>query len=268
MRQAGRYLPTYQALRARHSLYTLFTEPDLITAVTQLPLQAYPFDAAILFSDITIVALPLGLRLTFAEGPRVAGTCPPQPLTFLTQAIRALKQTLTVPLIGFVGSPYTVSTYLNHYPLQPLTAALRDLIDLQIDAGVDAIQIFESHPHHPSHPYLKQLIDHTRARNVPLILFARDASSHPHLYTALNPTALSVDEGQPLAALRHQLSLPLQGNLASEALLDPATLVAPLDQLLTSMRGDPAWIFNLGHGIKPQTPLASLDLIFNKLGQM
>ena len=268
MRQAGRYLPSYQHLRARHSLYTLFTEPDLIAAVTQLPLQAYPFDAAILFSDITIVALSLGLTLTFSEGPRITGTSPPQPLTFLTTAIRALKQTLTVPLIGFVGSPYTVSTYLNHYPLAPLTAALLHLIDLQIDAGVDAIQIFESHPHHPSHPYLKQLIDHTRARNIPTILFARDASAHPHLYAALNPTALSVDEGQPLLAIRNKLSLPLQGNLASDALLDPSTLQPQLNELLTSMRGDPAWIFNLGHGIKPQTPLASLDLIFNKLGQM
>lgn len=273
MRQAGRYLPSYQQLRARYPLYTLFTEPDLIAKVTELPLQAYPFDAAILFSDITLVALSLGLTLTFQEGPRTTGIPKaPSPaaeaLPFLAPAILALKKTLAVPLIGFVGSPYTVSTYLNFCPLEPLTAALIDLIDLQIDAGVDALQIFESHPHPPSHPYLQQLIDHARKRNIPTILFARDASLHPHTYASFQPTALSLDEGKPLATVRQSLALPLQGNLASDLLLDPLTLSQPLDALLDSMKGDPAWIFNLGHGIRPATPLASIDLIFNRLWQM
>jgi uroporphyrinogen decarboxylase len=181
MRQAGRFLPEYRALRAKHSLWTLFHTPELAAEVTQLPLTTLGVDAAILFSDILVIAEALGLKINFPEsgGPfvdtpirtredidRLVLKNVDETLSYVKQTILLLKPQLAVPLIGFCGAPFTVASYLIerkgkgdltatkewlyqdpvafHSLLQKITEASIAYLRLQIASGVNAIQIFDS----------------------------------------------------------------------------------------------------------------------------
>lgn len=181
MRQAGRYMPEYQALRSCHSLWELFHNPELAVQVTHLPLKSLDVDAAILFSDILVVVEALGLEVAFPleGGPRVE---PPlrsasqvdalpilsveERLSYVFATIRALKKEIAVPLIGFCGGPFTVASYCIdsgsrggfsltkkwmegdpasfHRLLQKITNVTIDYLQAQERAGVDAIQVFDS----------------------------------------------------------------------------------------------------------------------------
>lgn len=292
MRQAGRYLPEYRELRARHTLRDLFFTPELAALVTKMPLKRFDLDAAILFSDITVVATALGLKLEFSEGPVVSPEVTPhfleqltydlEPLEPMAQTIRLLKSDLTVPLLGFCGAPFTVASYLigdlnrtiawmrtdpNSFKsfLDVIARATVGYLQLQTQAGVDAVQIFDSWANHLrpeefrkfSLPYLKQFI---QAVDVPAIFFMRGGSQ----YIEEIPCAISLDSSIRMDEARKQTARPLQGNL------DPELLFAPLSEiervvksLLESMRNDPAFILNLGHGIKPQTPLEAVQFLID-----
>lgn len=288
MRQAGRYLPEYRSLRAQHSLRELFFTPHLAARVTHMPLARFPLDAAILFSDITVTALALGLSLDFNEGPRITpAVTPATPLVHRPEAlapiyetIQILKADLTVPLLGFCGAPFTVATYLIGDLPRTLTwmrsdpAAFRLLLDqiahatshylyAQQTAGVDAVQIFDSWANvlTPeefrlySLPYLKQL---TKAVTVPSIFFMRGISS----YLEEIPCALSLDWEISPAAARLRTAQPLQGNLNPDLLFAPLPVLREkIKELLSQMQGDPAFIFNLGHGIKPGTPVEAVQAL-------
>ena len=200
MRQAGRYLPSYQALRKKHTLWELFHSPTLAAQVTHLPFEVLPLDAAILFSDILVIAEVFGYDLTFPEGkgpvllPPLETTQLPvaETLSYVFETIRLLKPTLKVPLIGFCGGPYTVASYMMgkqqltdpaalHLLLEKLTAASIEYLQLQIQAGVDAIQIFDSWAgllppplfNEFSLKYLKQIIEKI---TVPVIISAVEAT--------------------------------------------------------------------------------------------
>lgn len=181
MRQAGRYMPQYAALRKNHSLWEMFHKPDLAADVTCLPVQHLRVDAAILFSDILVIAEALGLSVQFPEsgGPRIIPavqteqqvldlpTIPVEEcLGFVYETIRLVKSRLDVPLIGFSGGPFTVASYfldsanhanfqqtqhwIEHKPqllhalLEKITEATIAHLQEQICAGVDAVQIFDS----------------------------------------------------------------------------------------------------------------------------
>lgn len=180
MRQAGRYMPQYRAIRAKHSLWEMFHQPDIATAITCLPLELLDVDAAILFSDILVIAEALGLSIDFPEGrgPRVV---PPiqtkshvdflthpsiEALHYVFQTIQNVKKNIDVPLIGFSGGPFTVASYFIdstsqhafeqtkrwikedpktlHALLIKITEATIAYLKAQIQSGVDAIQIFDS----------------------------------------------------------------------------------------------------------------------------
>lgn len=286
MRQAGRYLPEYQALRKRHSIETLFATPDLITEVTLQPITRFGLDAAILFSDILTILHAMGFSVTFPKGPQVTGTLQPLDLTqidYVYTAIKQLKRELTVPLIGFCGGPYTIASYLLddvkkemysnptafHTLLQTITDALKLHLENQVQAGVDALQIFDSwagtlpYDHFTtfSLPYLKQLIHPT----CPTILFTRNSSVLTHELAALGPAALACDWLRPLASIRKtHPTLPLQGNLDPEILLS-TNVKAHTQKLLTSMHGDRGFILNLGHGILPTTPISAVEELLDTL---
>jgi len=180
MRQAGRYMPAYRALRERYSLWDMFHRPELAAEVTLFPIEWLDVDAAILFSDILVVAECLGLQLTFPSqgGPRVFPTVTPmqvdhlpllpveKSLSYVFETIALVKQKLLVPLIGFCGGPFTVATYCIdaessqpffltrrwieedpksfHRLLEKLTRVSIDYITAQVRAGAVAIQIFDS----------------------------------------------------------------------------------------------------------------------------
>jgi len=292
MRQAGRYLPEYRALRSQHTLRELFLTPHLAALVTKMPLARFPLDAAILFSDITVTALALGLSLDFNEGPRITPVVTstttlvhrPEALTPIFETIQLLKADLSVPLLGFCGAPFTVATYLVGDLARTLTwmrsdpATFRTLLDQiahatrhylqsQQTAGVDAIQIFDSWANTLtsdefrlySLPYLKQL---TQAVTVPSIFFMRGIS--PYLEEI--PCALSLDWEISPGAARLRTPHPLQGNLNPDLLFEPLPAIREkTKELLTQMQGDPAFILNLGHGIKPWTPVAAVQAILEEV---
>lgn len=308
LRQSGRYLPNYRALRDKYPLRRLFMEPELAMQATLLPFDYFPFDAAILFSDITIPVLALGCELDFHEGPVITPLITPShlaqltlrdpytKLNFLAQAIRGAKSMLRVPLLGFCAEPFTLATYLIethkdptlhqtkrwmhaapqsfHQLLQRVTDVLKITLSIQIEAGVDAVQIFDSSSHvladadwrEFSLPYLAQLWP---APPCPTILFSRNAALRAG-ESALKPTCWSVDWLSPLPYFRQKLGpqVALQGNLDPDLLFAPLPILRhKVKTLLASMHGDPGFIFNLGHGIKPNTPLEAVHCLIETCAQ-
>lgn len=298
MRQAGRHLASYRLLRQRYSFIQMYHEPDLITQVTLLPIEAYDMDAAILFSDILIVAEAMGVGLRFEDqiGPIIerpiltrqdieALPMPdPNQFQFVAQGIRQLKAQLKVPLIGFCGAPFTVASYMIegkttrdlkktklwmvkdpegfHVLLKKIAHWTLAYLHVQIEAGVAALQIFDSWANVLAHhcfrkfslAYLQDLLNGIRHTNIPSILFCRGSSVFGPQLAELQPAAIGLDWNCHLPQMRHSIakSIAVQGNL------DPAFLYAPLPrleaevmQLLEAMEGDPGFIFNLGHGIPP-----------------
>ncbi len=297
MRQAGRYLPEYQALRKKHTLWQLFHEPELACQVTHQPLDILGVDAAILFSDILVIAEAFGLKLHFPEGrgPLVEPCVTSledlefrgveETLSYVTKTITLLKPTLNVPLIGFCGGPFTVATYLIgdmkkthawmardpesfHALLAKITQASIAYLRMQECAGVDAVQIFDSWagtlPHGQfldfSVKYLKEMV---AALSVPVIVFCRGSSHLVKDLVELGPAAISFDWQRPLHEIRKEVPahIAVQGNLDPEILkMAPEIVERETFALLESMRGDKGFIANLGHGVFPGTPVENVKL--------
>jgi len=283
MRQAGRYLPEYQAIRKKYSLEEMFRTPDLIYEITWQPLKRLGVDAAILFADILHIPLTLGYDVTFPgkQGPLVTSPSKfivkdvEETLAFVREGILLLKQDLDVPLIGFCGGPFTVMKYMREkkwiytHPkeakelLQLITDQSIRYLKMQVEAGVDAIQIFDSWVNTLSHqdfrnfalPYLNQLI---RSLDVPVILFARGSCHLASDLASIRPSAISFDWFKPLYEMRQKVpnTIAIQGNLDPDILYaPPAVIQRETKKLLNSMQGEPGFIVNLGHGIFPDTPV-------------
>ncbi|MCH7823159.1 MAG: uroporphyrinogen decarboxylase [Acidobacteria bacterium] len=308
MRQAGRYLPEYRALRERFSFEELCARPDLATEVTLMPLERFPLDAAIVFADIMSPIGALGIDVEFAPGPvinkplRSAAAIQALPVPdqeeiapTVLETIRSVKNELAdrVPVLGFSGGPWTLAAYLvqgrggRDFPALRALAAdepgvladlLERLTDLsvsylrgQVEAGVDAVQIFETWSGVLSFadwsalvkPHLQNLLEQIGELGVPSILFMQNA---PHLLggmISLPADGFSVDWRVDLSGLRQALGPQkvLQGNL------DPAVLLAGPERTSRAARrllqGVPreGHIVNLGHGILPQTPIESVEAL-------
>lgn len=305
MRQAGRHLASYRKKRELFSFSTLVHEPDLIVEISYLPLQAYPLDAAIVFSDILLPLEAMGFEVVFDEGkgplianplkgPTDKNRVPLQvdvgALGFLSTAIQQLKRTLPVPLLGFSGAPFTLASYLieakthrdtpktkcwlfqDPSSFQDLLLRIADWVAetllLQASAGADALQIFDSWAHSLSPtefslfcvPALERVVARVRAVHpqIPILFFCRNSAVFVPLFVHFpHSIGFSIDWSVDLPYIRRLLGpdVPLQGNL------DPSFLYSPLKkirqkakELLASMAGDSGYIFNLGHGLLPDTP--------------
>ncbi len=301
MRQAGRYMPQYRVLRAQHSLWEMFHDPEIAAQVTLLPIEHLGVDAAILFSDILVIAEALGLEIAFPEqgGPRVLPVIrtPEQVdalilgnveerLGYVSETLKRVRERIEVPLIGFCGGPFTVATYMidakSHAEfahtrrwmqtdpdsfnrlLSRITEATEAYLRLQVKAGAQVIQIFDSWANILSDaefqdfcmPHLKRLIEALRGR-VPVILFCRGSSLRPELLSKLEPACISYDWHHPMHVLREltPAHIAVQGNLDPELLKrSPAEFLPIVRALLKSMQGEKGFIFNLGHGVLPDTP--------------
>lgn len=271
MRQAGRYLPEYRALRAQHSFQTLVHTPELAAQVTHLPIDRFGFDAAILFSDILVITELFGFEMEFLEGMKLLP--PPKEISlpiestlhYVPQTIHLLKKTLPVPLIGFCGGPYTVCKYMQRITpewLDKVTDASIDYLKLQVEAGVDALQIFDSWAglltpeefHTLSLPYLKRIVSALKPTGIPIILFCRGSSRFISELSSLGPAAIGFDWEMEMADIRKKVPshIAIQGNLNPALLNGPLSSLEPaVNQLLSSMQDSPGFIFNLGHGIEP-----------------
>lgn len=298
MRQAGRYMPEYRFLRKKHSFLEMCHNPELIAEVTKLPLNAFGMDAAILFSDILVIPEAFGVGLDFEEnkGPIIhrpihtkkdveALRIPnvQESLKYVTDGIKTLLPDLKVPLIGFSGAPFTVASYMIeggssrdlkktkqfmirepisfHELLNKITDATIAYLNMQIDAGVQALQIFDSWAGFLSHDhfrvfslqYLQKILKGIK-QNVPVILFCKGSSFFAPQLAEIKPAGISIDWQADLTHLRKIIpqNIALQGNLDPDILYgSTAVIEQEVKKILAKMKGEQGFIFNLGHGMLP-----------------
>lgn len=309
MRQAGRYLPEYRALKARSSFLEMVRTPEMATEVTLQPLRRFALDAAILFSDILVIPEALGQGYKFRDAGGIAmeyrletraqvdalapAGAVPERLNYVASALRLIKQELagSRALLGFGGSPWTLATYmveggssedferikLLFYTdrttfdalLEKLTAALIVYFQMQIAAGADAIQIFDSWGgiiagtdyEAASLRWIRQIVA-ALPPDFPVILYAKGTSPHLTDQAFTGVRVVSVDWTCDLAIVRRSLpaNVAVQGNLDPVLLnTTPAIVHRETTRLLEAMRPSAGHIFNLGHGIMPQAKIECMQ---------
>ena len=306
MRQAGRYLPEYRELRARHSFLEMVRTPALAAEATLQPIRRFDFDAAIIFSDIMTPLEALGIDIEFAPGPVIArplrsrgqiaalGAMDAEPAPYVGEALRLARAQLPehVALIGFCGAPLTLAAYLvegggskefahfrgllrsdpraMHDLLEQLTELSIAYVKMQAQGGAQAIMLFDSWAglHDTATyaefgvPYNARIVEAVNSAGAASIAFALGAS---HLLDELKQIpcdATGVDWRTSLTtARRHLPGRALQGNLDPAVLFaDRATIEREAQRVLDDGSGGPH-IFNLGHGIWPETPIEAVSAL-------
>jgi len=310
LRQAGRYMPEYQAVRRHHSLLEICKQPALAAEVTITAAEKLDVDAAIIFADLLLPFEPMGLDFEFAagEGPVIhkpvrtaedvahLRTDRASELGYVAQAIERVAFHFKdhVGIIGFCGAPYTLASYMiegggsRNYVhtktlmyrqpdvwrrlLDKLVTVLRDFVRQQVEAGADCIQVFDSWAGSLSVadyrdfvlPVTTTLIRDIQAMGVPVIYFGVDTASLLPAMRETGADVLGLDWRVPLDTAWRSLehACAVQGNL------DPITLFAEPDlirqrvrQILDQAGGHPGHIFNLGHGIVPNTPVENVQQV-------
>lgn len=317
MRQAGRYLPEYRALREKAGGFLdLCFNPELAAEVTLQPVRRFGFDAAILFSDILVVPLALGRKLWFVEGegPRlepladvkalmsVRREVDAKLLSPIYETVRRVKGVLAreTALIGFCGAPWTVATYMIagqgtsdqapakilavrepkafQYVVDCLVDASVDYLGSQLEAGADVVQIFDTWAGSLAPDEFerwcvqptKQLVAKLRAKRpgAKVIGFPRGAGKNiPRYVDETGVDAVSLESGidRDFARAQIQSRVPVQGNVDPIVLLAGGTaLEREVDAVMKAFSGGP-FIFNLGHGILPATPIAHVEQMLKRV---
>ncbi|MGQ0810883.1 MAG: uroporphyrinogen decarboxylase [Nitrospiraceae bacterium] len=319
MRQAGRYMPEYQQVRAKHSIFQVCKTPALAAEVTLQPIERFPLDAAIVFADILLPLEAMGMNLEFAEGegPIIhnpirdrAGVerlrvIDGDELNYVADAVRQARRALNerVPLIGFAGAPFTLASYAIegggsrnyvltkqmmyrepeawHRLMDKLARVVTGYLRRQIRAGAQAVQLFDSwvgclSPADYAEyalPHVQLIFDGLKHEGVPMIHFGTGTSALLPLMREAGGDVIGIDWrihlDEAWAKVGHDLAV--QGNL------DPVALFAPLheierriEDILRRAAGRPGHIFNLGHGVLPNTSMdhiaAAIEMV-HKLSQ-
>jgi len=317
MRQAGRYMPEYRAMRAKLGFLELCKKPEAAAEVTVVAAEKLAVDAAIIFADILLILEPLGVGLSFSDGdgPNIASPVRSKTdldnfksvdvegdFAFVYEAIRQARASLKpdLPLIGFAGAPFTLASYLieggtsrncektklfiysQPGEWQRLISLLSQLtqkyLQAQIKAGVQAVQLFDSWAGCLSVedyreyvlPFLKRIVAGIDA-SVPVIYFATGAAHLLPTMQDLKAPVLGLDWRVDLASEWSRIGYhtAIQGNL------DPDFLFAGKDEIkrrvekiLAAARGRPGHIFNLGHGVLPQTPVDNVRFLVETVHQL
>ncbi len=322
MRQAGRYLPSYRAVRLKHSFLEMCHTPELACEVTLQPIDQIGFDAAILFSDILITLPAMGLEISFPEkGPVIASPVrdrasidrlvvpdPTAELGYVLEAIRQIRAGLAgrVPLIGFAGAPFTMLTYAvegggsKDYPhakgllfgdpasahalLDKLARTCAAFLEAQVAAGAQTVQIFDSWAgvlgpadfREYALRYATLVIDLLRASptwkagGVPIIYFVNGCAPYLADYASSGADVLGVDYRIDIGAVRARIgeAAALQGNMDPGALfMPPAQIRARVGEILAKA-GPVGHIFNLGHGVMPQTDPAHVKAMVDAVKEL
>lgn len=300
MRQAGRSLPEYRALREKHTILEMCRVPELATEVTLQPVRRLGVDAAILFSDIVVPLEGIGVSLdivpgvgpvidspirTQADVERLRVLSPESDLPYVLETIKLLRKELTVPLIGFAGAPFTLASYLieggpskTHAKtkalmlaedgvwdalMQALSEMVATYLRAQVDAGAQAVQLFDSWAGHLSPrayerhvmPWVRSIFESLEDVDVPKIHFGTVTGELLSLMSRTGNTVMGIDWRVPLDVARARIpeGMTVQGNL------DPAICLADWDALeaeathVLEAGGGKGHIFNLGHGVLPET---------------
>ena len=308
MRQAGRALPEYRALKEKHTFLELVQTPELATEVTLQPIRRFDFDAAILFCDILVIAEGLGQRYQFrdrggiemefllksaADVDRLEVAAVTERLQYVAKALPLIKSALNgrTALIGFAGSPWTLANFMvegggvKKYTkakalsyadpplfarlMEKLTQAVASFLQLQIDAGADAVQIFDSLGGvlsdgdfaRASACWIKQIITALKGQ-VPVIVFSKGTHGNWNELVDTGAQVLGVDWNVRLADVSARLPdrVGVQGNLDPFLLsTTPDVVAAETRRILREMRGRPGHIFNLGHGVPPSAKLENIE---------
>lgn len=301
MRQAGRYLPEYQAVRAKADFLTMCKTPELAAEVTIQPIDILGVDAAIIFSDILVIPEAMGMHLEMHEGKgpifhkpirnendakQLKKVIPEKELNYVLDAVRLTKKELNgrVPLIGFSGSPWTLLTYmvegrgsknfsevkkliynnpkLAHQLLNDLSDTIADYLSAKIEAGCNAVQIFDTWGGILSQkdflefslPYVEKIITQLKRKDEPVIFFAKGVHHNLNKMADIGADVLGLDWTMNLGEVRKLVGnrVALQGNL------DPTVLYANKNYIkqevisvLQSFGEGSGHIFNLGHGVLP-----------------
>ncbi len=315
MRQAGRYLPEYRAIREKHDFITVCKTPELATEVTLQPIRRYAFDAAILFSDILVIPEALGQNLEFLEdhGPRLS----PQvlnskdveklnsenleeKLSYVGEAVKMISRELSgnTPLIGFSGSPFTLATYmiegkptrnfkhikqimysdpaLLHRLLDLLAQSVSRYLAMQINAGVQAVQVFDTWggiitPHlyqEFSGQYMKRIVADLSQYHVPVTLFSKGGIDLLSQLKDSRADMLGVDWMTDLEEAREAVGgvAALQGNLDPTVLYGSREIIKKETlKVLEAFGKDSGHVFNLGHGILPDIPVDNVAFLVDTI---
>ncbi len=314
MRQAGRYLPEYLELRAKHDFLTVCNTPELACEVTMQPIRRFHFDASILFSDILVPLVPMGADLTFGKGhgPRISNPIrsrsdvdalkqiePREQLREVLDAVSMIRRELPddVALIGFCGAPFTLACYwieggkpepfariksLMYQDRAAFDLLMNKLADMvadymiaMVEAGADSLQLFDTWagvlPAHEFRefllPSIQRIFQRINQAGVPTTYFTRGCH---HLLQEMAETGSSIvglDWRCQLEEARAILGKEkvLQGNLDPTLLFgDEARIRAEVRRILAEAK-DGAHIFNLGHGILPQTPISSVEILLDEI---
>ncbi|HBW46920.1 TPA: uroporphyrinogen decarboxylase [bacterium] len=311
MRQAGRCLPEYRKLRKKYSFMDLVKSPELAAEVTLQPVKRFGFDAAIIFSDILVIPEALGFPYKFDDrkGMKITRQIHSlkdieridpnsvEKIEYVASAIKLAKNELkdNTALLGFCGSPWTLACYMlegggsNDFfttrriirddkkfidkLLSKISAALVRFLNLQISAGVDAVQIFDSlggilPPHcfdEMSGRWMRRVI-HSLKKKVPVIVFSRGIHDNWNSLINTEANVIGIDWNISIDSARQMLpsSIAIQGNL------DPALLLASpqkareeTKKILSSMKERNGFIFNLGHGVPPSARLDTMESVID-----
>ncbi|HYI15622.1 MAG TPA: uroporphyrinogen decarboxylase [Thermomicrobiales bacterium] len=317
MRQAGRYMPEYRAIRANHTLLDIIANPELAAEVTLQPVEALGVDAAIIFADILPPLIPMGMKLEYAagEGPVLHNPLrdkaaidalqpidPSESLKPTLDAISIVRSELDgrVALIGFAGGPFTLASYAieggssRNYQytkslmysdpdtwallMDKLATMTADYLLAQVRAGAQCVQIFDSWagalaPEDYRRyvlPATQRIVEAIEPEGVPVIVFGTNTSGMLDVVAEAGSTVVGVDWRIPIDRAWDIIGQDraIQGNL------DPLVLFAPLpevkqrvDDILCRAEGRPGHIFNLGHGILPQTPVETVRAVVDMVHQ-
>jgi uroporphyrinogen decarboxylase len=304
MRQAGRYMQEYRAIREKRTLLEICKAPELATEVTLQPVRAHGVDAAILFADILLPLEPMGAPFEFAKGE---GPVVHQPvrtradidrlkvieaedgLGYVLDAIRMIRRELDgkTPLIGFAGAPFTLASYLieggksSQYQrtkqlmysdpeswdllMHKLSEVVRRYLRAQVEAGAQALQVFDSWVGALSpedyeariQPHMRYILEDVEKTGVPVIHFGTGTSTLLSRMKQAGGTVIGVDYRMTLTDAQKLVGtdVALQGNLEPLLLLAPWSVLEPrVRKIVEEGRALPGHIFNLGHGIVPETP--------------
>jgi uroporphyrinogen decarboxylase len=307
MRQAGRYMPEYRALREKVPFLTLCKTPELAAQVTVEAVERLGVDAAIIFADILLIVEPMGVGLEFSQGDgpvihrpvrsgadvdRLSERHPLETVPFVFEAVRKARARLPahIPLIGFSGAPFTVASYLieggssRHYLetkrlmyqdpgawralMERLVRVIAAYLNGQIAAGAQVVQLFDSWVGCLSPTdYRTFILPHMAALmqsitpGTPVIHFGTDTAGLLELMAEAGGDVIGVDWRIDLALAWRRIgeNRAVQGNLDPVALFaPPAELRRQVERILQAVAGRPGHIFNLGHGILPQTPVENV----------
>ncbi len=304
MRQAGRYLPEYRAVRERHPMAAVLSTPELAAEVTLQPLRRFDLDAAIIFADLLPPLAGMGLEVRYDDGagPRVTAplaaprdidllAAPPaaETLGATLEAIgiaRAELEAQGTPLIGFSGAPFTLASYAIeggtsrtftktkalmysepaawHRLMGKLVTVLSDFLVAQAKAGASALQVFDSWAGialgrddyvRYVQPWNRRLFDAARGAGVPIINFSTGTAAFIEDVAACGGDVMGVDWRMSIGRYRERLgpATAVQGNLDPAALLAPWREIAPRVEAILEGAGPVGHLFNLGHGVLPET---------------